>query len=226
MKTVGIIGGLGPETSAHFYMEIIKHIENAGALQRPGLLLWNVPLFLDIERDLILRSFGEKRYIPLLLDACQRLEKAGSDFIVMPCNTLHIFIELMRKSVSVPMLSIVDVTVEHLIRNKIDKVGILATTTTIRSCLFQKAFDKADIQFVIPSGSDQNRLSQIIVSIINGKYDRTDKQDLQEFIKRMRAKNVLLACTDLQLLIGTEPWFSIIDTMFLLAQSVGDELLM
>ncbi|TAL56934.1 MAG: aspartate racemase, partial [Nanoarchaeota archaeon] len=106
MKTVGIIGGLGPETTSEFYLEIIFGCFSKNREVRPPILIWNVPLLYQIERDLLMKSEGEERYIPYLQDAARKLEKAGADFLVMPCNSLHIFIDEIRNSVSIPVLSI------------------------------------------------------------------------------------------------------------------------
>lgn len=90
MKTVGIIGGLGPQTTAEFYLELVFSSYKIHKTSRPPMLIWNVPLRYRIEQDLITRAKGEERYLPYLTDAAKRLEAAGADFLVMPCNSLHI----------------------------------------------------------------------------------------------------------------------------------------
>jgi len=225
MKTVGIIGGLGPETTAHFCLEIIKQSKDKGASSRPPLLMWNVPLPLEIERDLILHSKGEERYIPLLVEAAQKLEKGGADFLVMPCNSLHIFIGQIRDSVSIPMLSIVEIACEHLKEQHVQSVGILATTTTVRAEMFQQALNMRGIKPILPSNSDQKLLAQIILRIIEGKSDQAEQKELEEIVLRMKVDTILLACTDLQLLLHEIKRVQIIDTMHLLAEAVVKELL-
>ncbi|MBU6389276.1 amino acid racemase [Patescibacteria group bacterium] len=224
MRTVGIIGGLGPETTAHFCLEIIKQYEEAGASSRPPILMWNVPLQLEIERDLILRSKGEERYVPLLIEAAQRLERGGADFLVMPCNSLHIFIRQIRDSVSIPVLSIVDTACEHLKKRHLSKVGILATATTVRSGMFQRAFNAAGIEPVLPAAPDQDLLARIILKIIEGKSGPTERKELEEIIRRMEINTILLACTDLQLLFQGKEEIQVIDTMQVLAGAVVNEL--
>lgn len=223
MKIIGIIGGLGPETTAHFCLEIIKQSEDRGASSRPSLLMWNVPLPLEIEHDLIMHSKGEERYIPLLVEAAQRLENSGADFLVMPCNSLHIFIEQIKDSVSIPMLSIIEIACEHLKEQHVQSVGILATTTTVRAEMFQQALNAMGIESVLPSNSDQKLLSQIILQIIEGKSGQAERKELEEIILRMGVETVLLACTDLQLLLHKIKKIQIIDTMHLLAEAVVKE---
>mgnify|MGYP000521764234 CR=1 FL=1 len=68
----------------------------------------------QIEEDLIQRAIGEERYIPFLVDAAKRLESGGADFIVIPCNSVHIFINEVRSAVKIPILSIVEETAKFL----------------------------------------------------------------------------------------------------------------
>jgi len=96
MKTVGIIGGLGPETTSEFYLELIFLCQKLNKVNRPPILIWNIPLPLKIEKELLIKDIGEKRYLPFLIEAAKILEKAGADFLVMPCNTMHIFIKEIR----------------------------------------------------------------------------------------------------------------------------------
>src|SRR5258708_349756 len=128
MKTVGIIGGLGPETTAKFYLEIISNSQHQNNEARPPILMWSIPLPLGIEEDLITRAQGEERYLPFMIDAAKRLEKGGADFIVIPCNSVHIFINEVRSSVNIPVLSIIEETLKFLKNKSISKVGLLATS--------------------------------------------------------------------------------------------------
>jgi len=114
MKTAGIIGGLGPETTSQFYLEIIFSCFQTNKTARPPLLIWSIPLEYQIESDLITKAEGEERYIPYLVDAAKRLENGGADFIVIPCNSAHIFIDVVRKAVKIPVLSIVEETTKFL----------------------------------------------------------------------------------------------------------------
>ena len=64
MKTVGIIGGLGPETTSEFYLEIVFGCYKKNKENRPPILIWNVPLKYEIEEDLLMKATGEERYAP------------------------------------------------------------------------------------------------------------------------------------------------------------------
>ncbi len=124
MKTVGIIGGLGPETTAEFYLDIIFSCQKKNKTQRPPIIISSVPLKFKIEQDLIMKNKGAKRYIPFLTKEAKRLEKSGADFLVMPCNSLHVFINEIRQAVKIPVLSIIEETIKFLKKNKLKRVGI------------------------------------------------------------------------------------------------------
>ena len=97
MKTVGIIGGLGPDTTAEFYLDLIFSCQKKDKNHRPSIIIASVPLPYAIEEDAISRNIGIDRCLPFLIAEARRLEQSGVHFIVMPCNSLHLFIEEIRK---------------------------------------------------------------------------------------------------------------------------------
>lgn len=125
MKTAGIIGGLGPETTAEFYLQTIFAAFKKDKKARPPILMWSIPLKYQIEEDLLTKAEGEERYLPYLIDAAKRLESGRADFIVIPCNSVHIFIDQIRISVNIPVLSIVEETSVFLKEMNIKRLDFL-----------------------------------------------------------------------------------------------------
>lgn len=228
MKTVGIIGGLGPETTSEFYLEIIFSCYKKNKKNRPPILLWNVPLEYKIEEDLITKAIGEERYIPYLLNAAKRLESGGADFLVMPCNSLHIYINKIRKVVKIPILSILEETAKFLKENKIKEVGILATSTTINNKLYEEFLNKHNIKQIAPDGFQQAKIGKMINNLVLSRHDNKDREELIKIISDFSKKGlstVILACTDLQLLIPKFPNMKIFDTMKILADATVNNIL-
>ncbi len=220
MKTIGIIGGLGPETTAKFYLEIISKSFETNKLSRPPILMYSVPLEYEVERELIEESKNEERYIPYLVDAAKRLEAGGADFIVIPCNSVHIFIKEVRGSVKIPVLSIVEETENFLKKENISKVGLLATSTTIKHRLYNDVFEKSDIETTLPADSDQESLGEIIERLVMNNTNYEDKDKLFEILGKFEnVDTILLACTDLQLAIKDYKDKKVYDTMKILADS-------
>ena len=229
MKTVGIIGGMGPETTAKFYLDIIFKCYKVNKKQRPPILVWNVPLKYKIEEDLLEHGTGEERYLPFLLEAARNLEDGGADFLVVPCNTVHVFIEEIRKEVGIPVLSILEETEKFLNKMKSKKIGLLATSLSIKQKLYDKPLEKSGFEIIKPAETDQQKLGKIIRKLVINRHADREKSELIKIIWRLGKKDagaVILACTDLQLIIKPReipiPTF---DTMDLLVDATVREIL-
>lgn len=216
MKTVGILGGLGPETTSKFYLELIQSYYEVDKRSRPPVLIWSVPLPYQIEEDLIVRDEGVERYIPFLVDAAKRLENGGADFLVIPCNSVHIFIEEIRQAVSIPVLSIAEETANFLKQQNITKVGLLGTSTTINKRIYTDKLKEAGIEEVIPPESDQEIIGQVIHNLVLNQYSNEEKDKIDKIIDNLgnrEISTVVLACTDLQLVIKDHPRSKVYDSM-------------
>ncbi len=228
MKTVGIIGGLGPETTAEFYLRIIELTCQQFDKARPPVLIHSIPLPYQVEENLILHGRGEAEYLPFMIKAAQHLEAGGADFIVIPCNSVHVLIEQVRQSVTIPVLSIIDETAYFVKTRQLNQVGILATSFTVSKKLYTSSLESVHCRVTYLPQDDQTLLSQIIDRLVLRKETMDDQQKLEQMIRSFSDKNiktVLLACTDLQLLIHEISGMTIVDTMEILAQATVRELL-
>ncbi len=228
MKTVGIIGGLGPETTSEFYLDVVFSCYKKSKEARPGIIISSVPLPYKIEEDLITKNISTDRYLPFLINEAKRLEKSGADFIVMPCNSLHVFIQEIRNSVDIPVLSIVEETVKFLKKNSLNNVGIVSTSATIENKLYENAFEKDGIEYETPNSFQQAKMGKFIHNLVMGQQNSKDRDELIQIIDDFEKRDVdcvALACTDLQLLIPKHPRLKIFDTMKILADATVEELL-
>jgi len=227
MKTVGVIGGLGPETTAQFYLELVFACLEINAKTRPPILMWNVPIPLDVEEEFITHTVGEDIYVPLLIDAARRLEQGGADFIVIPCNSVHIFIDEVRNSVKIPILSIVEETVNFLSKKNLAEVGILATSVTLRKKLYEQKLKEKGIKVVAPNEEDQTKMGHIINHLVQATHTDEEKKELLSIVDTLvdqGVETIILACTDLQLLVPEHDEVVIFDTMKILVESVVREI--
>src|SRR3989339_2209586 len=228
MKTVGIIGGLGPETTSEFYLDIIFLCQKKDRSSRPSIIIASVPLPYAIEDEAISKNIGIERIAPFLVTEAKRLEKAGADFLVMPCNSLHVFIKEIRNAVDIPVLSIVEETVKFLKKNNLNKVGIVSTSATIQNKLYETAFEQNGIGYETPDDFQQAKMGKFIHNLVMGQQNAKDREGLIQIINDFEKKNVdcvALACTDLQLLIPKHPRLKIFDTMKILADVTVEEIL-
>jgi len=228
MKTLGIIGGLGPETTSEFYLNVIFSSYKKNKEFRPGIIISSVPMPYKIEEEVITKNEGSERLIPFLVNEAKRLEVAGADFLVMPCNSLHVFINEIRNSVNIPVLSIIEETTKFLKKNNFNKVGVVSTSATIKNKLYENAFKENNIAYETPDAFEQAKMGKIILNLINGQQNNADREELIKIISDFEKKNVdcvVLACTDLQLLIPEHPTLKIFDTMKIFADVTVEEIL-
>ena len=228
MKTAGIIGGLGPESTSKFYLQLVSACSKRGEQTHPPILMYSVPLPLQIEKECIIKGQSEEKCVPFLIQAAKILEQGGADFLVMPCNSLHVFIEEIRKAVKIPVLSIIEETVKFLKNQNIKEVGILATSITINRRLYKLKLNGHDIKEIVPDDQDQTRLGQIIYNLVIGSYTNKDKQALDEIAENLvkkGAESIILACTDLQLLAPQHTKVKIFDTMQILVDATVQEMI-
>ena len=227
MKTVGIIGGLGPETSSKFYLELLKSCQDVNPLLRPEILMNSVPMNLEIEKEFINGADKSGEYIPILIHAAKSLEKAGADFLVIPCNTVHLFIEDVRAAVNIPVLSIIDESIKFLKEKNLEKIGLLATQNTVNSGIYAKPMINDGIEIELPNRENQKLMGELISQLVSNHYSEEDKEKLLEIIEELAQKNIeaiLLACTDLQLIAPENTKIKIYDSMKILVLATTKEI--
>ena len=221
-KTIGILGGMGPEATSEFYRRII------GICQRdynakydsdfPFIFIYNLPL-----PDIVESAGDRESIIKLLEDGISKLKFVGCDFISVPCNTIIYFINSI--DADIPLLNIIKETFFEAKSRNFKRVGILSTANTIRNKLYESIFD--GIEILQPSETEQDRVNQIILRILSGLKSQEDKEyliDLSRMLKKSGAEAVILGCTDLPLLVSQKDCdVELLDTLQILAYSTVKE---
>lgn len=204
-RTIGIVGGLGTETSCKFCFSVNHKIKNVHQHQ-PHIIMDNVPMSRELE-NIIAHGNASEEVAKLLHDSVKRLNISTADIIVIPCNTVHVFIDKLREHSRVPIMSIIEETAQECKKKDFSKVGILGSSLTINSKMYEKELKKHSIEAVIPEKDEQHFISSTILRIINLEHTEEDKQKLIQIVERMKDKGaeaVILGCTDLFLLLAKE----------------------
>ncbi len=204
-KTLGIIGGLGTETSCSFCLNVNNSVRKIGQAQ-PRILMENVPIS-DKALQTIARGGFSAEALGILVDSVKRLNRAKVDLIIIPCNTVHGCINDLRRISDVPILSIIEETAQECKNKSFKKVGVMGSSTTIKEELYVTELRKQSIEIIIPNKEDQQFVSECIIRIINQNILPEDKQKMIEIIEKMKEKGVesiILGCTDLFLIITPE----------------------
>jgi aspartate racemase len=226
MKTAGIIGGLGPETTSKFYLEIIFSCQKLNKSNRPPIIISSVPLPYALEKDAIVNNSNLQKLLPYLIAEAKRLEKSGADFIVMPCNSLHLFIDDIRESVNIPVLSIIEKTAEFLKKKNFNNIGIVSTAITAQNKLYEKELSRKNMLYSSPNEDDQVKLNQIVYKLVVGEKDELMRKELLDIMNKLdKSDCAVLACTDLQLLKPVLQDIDVFDTMKILADTTVEEIL-
>jgi len=227
IKTVGIIGGLGPETTSRFYMKVIYLCQEKNSLYRPPILIWSVPIAQKMEIKEITNGLYSRKFPELLINAAKKLESGGADFLVMPCNSSHTFINLIRAEIHIPILSIIETTVDYLQENNISNIGLISTLVTRKNKLYNKALISRGINFLTPEPEEQKVLNDMILKLTIGDYGEKERQALMQIIYNLKEKgveNVVLACAALAVLVSKNTQVKIHDTMEILAHPTTNKI--
>jgi aspartate racemase len=213
-KVIGILGGLGPQTTAKFYLKLV---ELCTRTTRPAISIWNLPLNIKKESEYIRFGKHKRHYLALMKGGLRALEGAGSDFVVIPCNTVHEFYATLVGSASVPVVNLIEVVAEEAKSKKWSKVLLLATSQTVKTGLYQGPLEKRGVEIVLPSQDEQTKLDGLVQELLDEKGDDVvQSQFLRALVDRSGCKNVVLGCTDLQLVFPADE--SYIDSMEALAK--------
>ena len=143
-KTIGIIGGMGPEASVHLYSFLIRHAQKYYGITKndefPSIYLASIPV-----PDFIRNEEKEEDALKLLLGKMKEMEILDISFYCMACNTGHLLIDNLRAVTSRPFVSLLEEVPIYLKKKKIKKIGLLATPTTIKTKLYEKPLNDSRV---------------------------------------------------------------------------------
>ena len=202
-KIVGILGGMGPEATVDLFSKILKATPIRTEQDHLRIVIDNNPKIPN--RSQAILSGRTEEVIALLQETARNLERAGVDFIVMPCNTAHTFFPRIEEAVSIPVLNMVEETVRSLRETlpSVQKVGVLATTGTVKAGVYAKALSSRGIGTVVPDGTDQDA-----VMAIKGEAGDTRAQEaLRGIAGRLvegGAEAIIAGCTEIPLALKRE----------------------
>jgi len=201
MKKVGILGGLGPESTTAYYEYITReYYRRYNNYAYPEIIIYSLSFkeFIDTGYEA-----AEK-----IKAAIENLHRAGADFVVAACNSIHIVYEEVSKNIPIPWLSIIDATAEEIKKNDINKVGLLGTIFTMSKGFYKKGLSQHCIETIIPSIDDQKKINNIIYKelVLNELRDesRCIILEIIEKLNRKGAQGIVLGCTELPFLIKQE----------------------
>ena len=231
-QTIGILGGMGPAATRDLYDKIISQTPAGRDQDHLRIFIDSNPQIPD--RTKALNENGEDP-VPYMLDSAKRLEKAGVDFIIVPCNTAHAFVSCFAKELNIPFLSMIETCAKSVLSNypEISKVGLLATSGTVNSGLYAEEFKKYGVEVIaLPEGVQEANVMEAIYGQCGIKSGKTEGkphdllQKAAEVLKEAGAEVILMACTEIPLALHQEDIdVPLIDPTNLLARAAVEKAL-
>lgn len=207
MKKLGLVGGMGPESTIPYYHDIVYGVKNKiGADFFPALTIESVNVF-DV-----LRFCSESKYdelVDYLMIAINNLTKSGADFIALTANTPHIVFDRLQKNSKVPLVSIIEAARDEALRLNKHKVGLLGTVFTMTGDFFKTPFLDKGIEVITPTIEEMELINRkISVELEHGIVKEETLKIFQAVIERMKKDNgiesIILGCTELPMLLNDE----------------------
>ncbi len=199
-KTLGVIGGVGPLATAYFMEKVVDLTESDTDQQNVDMIVLNHCSIPDRTAYILDRT--KENPGPAMARDARTLEKMGVGAIVIPCNTAYYFCDEISAGLSVPFLNMISLSAEELKRAGAKCVGVMATTGTIQTGLFQSALEKLGLKSVVPCEQDQNKIMRIIYNEVKANLPVTieDFYAAASHLKERGCDRIILGCTELSVI--------------------------
>jgi aspartate racemase len=207
MKKIGIIGGIGPESTLDYYRGIIDAFrERSGGMHAPDIIIYSADL---AELIRIVEAKALDRLVVWLLDKIDALRRAGADFAVIASNTPHVVFEEVERRSPLPLISIVEATCAKAESLGVKRPGLMGTRFTMQADFFPKVFGGRGMAMAVPSAEEQQFIHEKLFSEIElGIIKEETREALLAIVKNMIARDAIdslvLGCTELPLILPGE----------------------
>jgi aspartate racemase len=204
MKTLGIIGGLGPESTIDYYQRIIAlYRERTGDGSYPEFIVNSVNLKMGLD---FMAVNDLARMADYLLDGISKLARAGADFGLISANTPHIVFDDVASKSPIPLISIVEATCASAKARQLKRLALLGTHYTMQATFYSKVFSREDIELLVPNANDQDYIhDKYMNELVPGRFLPETRAGLLTIVDRMKARSgidgAILAGTELPLIL-------------------------
>jgi aspartate racemase len=198
-KIVGILGGMGPEATADLFMKIIKSTPASRDQEHLRVVIDSNSKIPDRTQFLLGKGIDPRDE---LIKTAKNVERMGADVLGIPCNTAHYFYDDIRRAVSIPVLHIME-EVARTLEGKIQRVGLLASTGTVRTHLYDTHLSSVDIETIVPNDGDQKKVMDAIYKVKGGELSLAREIALVESKKLVErgAQAIIAGCTEIPLIL-------------------------
>lgn len=219
MKTVGIIGGMGTIATIDLFNKIVLETNAKSDKEHLHILIDNNAQIPD--RTSFILGDGEDPTYELVKSA-KNLEKIGADFLAIPCNTAHYFYDVIKENVNIEIINMIEETSKFIKCNNINRVGLLATSGTIKAKVYDNILKNYSIEIVKLNCYEQSVIMDFIYGIKQNEksFNNEGVRKVINNFKEKNVNNIILGCTELPIgmsMLGIEENF--IDPTNILAKA-------
>jgi aspartate racemase len=206
MKTLGLIGGTGPESTIDYYRLLIAEYRKQADGSSPSLIINSVDLKRMIEW-MNAREFA--KIADYLVDELDKLQKAGADFAALTANTPHIVFEELQQRVSLPLISIVEATCERAQALELKTAGLFGTRFTMEEDFYPKVFSPTTVKLITPNDQERAYIHEIYFGeLLKDVFLPETRTKLLAIADEMKARDgieaLILGGTELPLLLRAD----------------------
>ncbi len=212
MKTAGIVGGIGPESTIDYYRQMVALYRKQRADGSfPPVLINSI----NMTRMLDLIGTGKMAEVTdYLAGAVKKLERAGADFALMAANTPHILFNDIQRRAPIPMISIVEATCNVAKSRNLTRLGLFGTRFTMQGSFYPDIFFKEGLEIFAPSEEDQNYIhDKYMGELVHGVFLDETRRCLLEIVDRLidqqHIQGLILGGTELPLILHDESYHDI-----------------
>jgi aspartate racemase len=187
MKTLGMIGGVGPESTIDYYKNIIALYRER---QRDGSYPQFVINSIDLKKGIdFMNANNLAAMADYLLGEIVKLPRAGADFGLIAANTPHIVFDDIAPKSPIPLISIVEATCAHAKARKLKRLALFGTRYTMQADFYPKVFSREGIDLVVPDPEDQDYIhNKYFDELVVGKFLPETRAGLLAIVDRMKAR--------------------------------------
>jgi aspartate racemase len=212
---IGVLGGIGPEATGIFYNDLIKRLQDKKLIKNnkdfPQIIVNSIPA-----PELIFEEIKKEELEPYI-KGLKELEKFGVDFIVMVCNTIHLYYDRLQKAIKTPILD-----VRKEVKKTLDEKGIKSTVIIGSPNAIKKGLYRFEgIKTYEPTSEEQKQLSEAIFNYNKGFEKEKQVEKVRQICKshmKNGAETILLACTETALMLRDSD-LPLIDSMNVLIET-------
>ncbi|MEM9208097.1 MAG: amino acid racemase [Pseudomonadota bacterium] len=202
-RRIGVLGGMGPQATVDFLNQVIAGTPASGDADHLRILIDNNPKVPD--RQAAMRG-DDSAVRAALRDMALGLEKQGADFLVMPCNTAHAFVEDAAAAVNIPLVSIIDVTAQAVsdVAPGARKVGLLATDACIAAGIYPSAAADLPFDILVPDPARQADCMRLIRAVKGGDTGDAVRAAMRSIAAALideGADALIAGCTEIPLVL-------------------------